>query len=173
IGNPKLEFLPRHREQLQAELFGLVEKWKLAGKPLDTTVKHAFSNWAATVGGILKVGGFEDFLGNYSLRRTADDPVRKALGLLGAAHPGEWLRPAQWAHHAETLSVDKIVIRQNDRGSDQGRARGIGVVLSDHEAESFVVETEDAKSTLRLEKARRRFDRAKNASTRYRFVELE
>src|SRR5262249_33750738 len=82
IGNPKLQFLPANRERIEAELRGVVQRWKETGRPLDPTAKHAFSDWAATVGGILIVGGFEDFLANYSLRRTADDPLRKALGLL-------------------------------------------------------------------------------------------
>ena len=43
------------------------------------------------------VNGFADFLGNYGVRKTADDPVRKGLGLLGALGPGEWLRTAEWA----------------------------------------------------------------------------
>jgi len=156
IGNPKLEFLPANRERIEAELRGLVQRWKETGRPLDPTAKHAFSDWAATVGGILIVGGFEDFLANYSLRRTADDPLRKALGLLAAYKPDQWLRPAEWAHHAHNLSVDTILIDPNDRRSDQGRERGIGVVLSAHEGETFVVETEDAVLTLRLEKGRPR-----------------
>jgi hypothetical protein len=83
IGNPKLEYLPAHRERIEAELRGMVEKWKEAGRPLDTAVRHPFTEWARTVGGILLANGFADFLGNYSLRKTHDDPVRQALGLLG------------------------------------------------------------------------------------------
>jgi hypothetical protein len=72
----------------------MIERWKQAGQQLDTTVKHPFLQWAQTIGGILKANGFQDFfLANYSLRRTADDPVRQALGLLGAARREEWLRP--------------------------------------------------------------------------------
>ena len=38
IGNPKLEFLPANRVRIEAELRGMIEKWKAAGRPLDTTV---------------------------------------------------------------------------------------------------------------------------------------
>jgi hypothetical protein len=171
IGNPKLAYLPAHRDRIEAELRGLIERWKEAGRPLDNDVKHPFSGWAATIGGILKVNGFEDFLGNYSLRRTADDPLQKDLGLLGVARPDEWLRADTWARLAVNLGVAKTVIPEHDRHSDKARERGIGVVLSVHKDETFVVVTEDAELTLRLEKKRGRFDGAE-PSTRYRFVRL-
>jgi hypothetical protein len=62
-----------------------IERWKAAGCPLDHDVRHPFSDWARTIGGILRVNGFVDFLTNYGMRRTADDPVRLGLGLLGAS----------------------------------------------------------------------------------------
>ena len=34
IGNPKHEFLPEKRSQIDAELRGMVERWKTAGMPL-------------------------------------------------------------------------------------------------------------------------------------------
>ena len=83
IGNPKMEYLPRHREQIQAELRGLVARWQAAGRPLDESIRHPMTDWARTIGGILRVNGFTDFLQNYGVRRTADDPLRQALGLLG------------------------------------------------------------------------------------------
>ena len=55
IGNPKLEFLPKNRHRIEAELRGMIERWRLAGCPLDQTVKHSMSPWAKTVGGILKL----------------------------------------------------------------------------------------------------------------------
>ena len=58
IGNPKLEFLPQYKEEIAAEIRGMIERWKEAGRPFDTSVRHPFSEWAATVGGILKVNGF-------------------------------------------------------------------------------------------------------------------
>ena len=167
IGNPKLEYLPAHRERIEAELRGMVEKWKESGRPLDLQVRHPFSHWACVIGGILRVNGFTDFLGNYSLRRTADDPVRKALGLLGAARPGEWLRSDCWARLARNVGVVKAVVGEHDRDTDQGRARGVGVALSAHRDETFEVETEDERLLLKLERARRRFAPG-GPSTRYR-----
>jgi hypothetical protein len=172
IGNPKLEYLPAHREQIEAELRGLVEKWKEAGQPPDKAVRHPFTGWARTVGGILLVNGYKDFLSNYSVRRTADDPVRRALGLLGAARPGEWLRADAWARLAVKVGVARAVIPEHELGTDQGRERGIGVVLSAHRGETFLVETEDEKLSLRLERARRRFEGGE-PKTRYCFVAFQ
>jgi hypothetical protein len=168
IGNPKLEYLPAHRERIEAELRGMVERWKAAGRPLDDDVRHPFGDWARTVGGILRVNGFEHFLANYSLRKTADDPLRHALGLLGTARPGEWLRADDWARLAVGVGVVKAVIPQHDRDSERGRERGIGVVLSAHRDETFEVETEGERLTLRLEKRRARFDGGE-PTVRYRF----
>ena len=64
IGNPKLDYLPANRDQIEAELRGMIERWKEAGRPLDETVRHSMTPWAKTIGGILVVNGFKDFLGN-------------------------------------------------------------------------------------------------------------
>lgn len=83
IGNPRLEYLPANRERIAAELRGMVERWKAAGRPLDLEVRHPFSVWAKKVGGILRVNDFRGFLGNYGVRKTVDDPLRHGLGILG------------------------------------------------------------------------------------------
>lgn len=169
IGNPKLEFLPANRERIDAELRGMIERWRLAGMPRDTQVRHPFTAWAAVVGGILQVSGFEHFLANYSVRRTADDPLRRGLGLLGAARSDAWLRSAEWADLACSVGLVKVVIPDADRDSESGRERGIGVVFTAHRDETFSVETEDKRVSLRLEKARRRFTQGEEPETRYRF----
>lgn len=168
IGNPKLEYLPQNQERIEAELRGIIEKWKEAGRPLDTTVRHPFTDWARTIGGILRANGFTGFLANYSLRKTADDPLRRDLGLLGAAQPDEWLRADTWARLAVNIGVAQTVIPVNDRHSDRGRERGVGVVLTAHKDETFIVATDDEILTLRLERARLRFD-GNEPTTRYRF----
>ena len=100
IGNPRYEYLPANKARIAAELRGMVERWKAAGKPLNEDVRHPFSQWAKTIGGILKVNGYTDFLANYSMRKTSNDPIREAIGLLGAhefppkdsSHEGKWRR---------------------------------------------------------------------------------
>jgi hypothetical protein len=168
IGNPKLEYLPAHCLDIEAELLGMVERWKAAGRPLDQSVRHPFTAWARTVGGILKVSGFTDFLANYWERRTADDPVRAALGLLGATRPDEWLTSTDWAKLVVQIGLEKRVIPEGDRGHDEGRRRGIGVVLTVHCEETFATETETEKLTLRLEMGRKRLH--SEGKKRYCFV---
>ncbi|MHB1426875.1 MAG: hypothetical protein ACYC3I_27275 [Gemmataceae bacterium] len=170
IGNPKHDYLPRNQERIWGELLGMIERWKEAGQPLDDDVRHPFTDWARTIGGILRVNGFQDFLGNYSQHKTVDDPLRRGLGLLGAARPGEWLRPEAWANLAVKIGVTKLVIPVQDRDTDRGRERGIGVVLSAHEDETFAVATDEVVLNLKLEKKRKRFEKGGEPSTRYRFL---
>jgi hypothetical protein len=173
IGNPKLEFLPQNREGIAAELRGMVERWKAAGCPLDREVRHPFSEWAAVVGGILKASGVRGFLTNYGKRRVANDPVRAAIALLGASrYQEDWLKPEEWARQVAKLGLTKQVIPSGDQGSIESRKRGLGVVLSAHRNESFEVETDSDRLTLRLEKGRQRFER-EPPHVRYRFVVVE
>ena len=172
IGNPRLEYLPANKERIAAELRGMVERWKAAGQPLDEDVRHPFSVWAKRVGGILRVNGFQDFLENYGVRKTVDDPLRQGLGLLGAQATDKWLQAAAWAKHVSDLGLVKAVIPPADQDSEAGRARGLGVVLKAHSGETFQTETETKKLTLRLEWRRGRFQ-GSDAQVRYRFVLLE
>ena len=168
IGNPRFEYLPKHGKQIEAEVHGMVEAWKLAGMPLDEDVKHPFTAWAKTIGGILQVAGYEDFLANYSLRKTADDPIRKALGILGAAMPNTWQRPDDWARDVRKQGLTKTLISEADRETPVSRCRGVGVVLSRHENEVFRVETDDESLTLQLKKSRRRLN-GSEPKTCYKF----
>jgi hypothetical protein len=169
IGNPRLEYLPANRERIAAELRGMIDRWKAAGKPLDENVRHPFSVWAKRVGGILRVNGFSNFLGNYGVRKTVDDPLRKGLGLLGAQAPDTWLQATPWAKFVSDLGLVKAVIPPADQDSEKGRARGLGVVLKAHTGETFQTETETEKLTLRLEWRRGRFQ-GSDPEVRYRFV---
>lgn len=169
IGNPKLQFLPAKRDEIEAELIGMVERWKDAGMPLNRDVQHPFTEWAHTVGGILEVNGFEGFLENYSLRRTEDSPVRRGLGLLGAARPDAWWTASDWASLIVELGLVKILIPEADRENRVSRTRGIGVVLSAHSDEVLQAQTDDEHITCRLESARRRFAKGANPQKRYRF----
>jgi hypothetical protein len=171
IGNPKYQFLPLHRETITSELFGMIERWKAAGMPLDDNARHSFSVWAQTIGGILKVSGFTDFLGNYRTRRTLDDPIRQALSILGAARSGEWLRPGEWAETMAQAGLTKTLIQSHERDTDAGRTRALGVLLSAHENERFDLETESHHLRLKLQRLRARF--GGEPHVRYRFEEVE
>ncbi|MFK8112247.1 MAG: hypothetical protein AB8B91_08585 [Rubripirellula sp.] len=141
------------------------------GQPLDKNVNHPFSVWAQTIGGILDVSGFSNFLGNYGERRTADDPLREALGILGCAHHDEWMRPQDWADVIAKLGLTKRLIPTGDQDTPAGRRRGTGVVLSAHRDETFLFETESTLLELKLLKCRKRFNG--EPSVCYRFNVLK
>lgn len=81
-GDVKTEWLPAHQVQIQAEFWGMIDAWVKKGKPMDEKVKYPMAPWAKTLGGILTVNGFADFLGNYMTTRAAVDPIREAIGYL-------------------------------------------------------------------------------------------
>ena len=121
----------------------------------------------------MKVSGFKDFLGNYGTRKVRDDPLRLGLGLLGVElHGQQWHRADEWARCAAKLGIVKQVIPPGDQDSREGRKRGIGVVLSAHRDETFIVETETEILSLRLERRRGRFGE-EQPHVRYRFDEIE
>jgi hypothetical protein len=173
IGNPKLEFLPRNRGRIEAELRGMIERWRLAGCPLDESVRHSMTPWARTTGGILRVSGFEDFLANQNARKATDEPIRRAIGILGAAKPGEALRPRDWARLTVEHGLVKTLILPNERDTEKGRERAIGVLLSPLRGEAFEANTETMRYRLRLEGGLRRWETGGNPQVRYRFEVLE
>jgi len=166
IGNPRLEYLRANRARIEAELRGMMACWKAAGCPLDNSVRHPFIECTRVIGGILLANGFQDFLGNYSSRRTIHDPVRNALGMLGATRPNEWLRPNEWVQLVVTLGLEATIL-PNARGNQQAQERDLGIIFSTHRDETFVAETDDARVELQLEKKRAR--RNGLAVTLYRF----
>lgn len=172
IGNPRFEYLPQHCEEIAAELRGMIEAWKEAGMPPDMDAKHSSSAWAQTVGGILLANGYSDFLANYEERKTADDPVRDGLAILGAERPDQWLRPGDWAVLAGRLGLVKRVIPAGDRDSHARHECGIGKVLTAHLGETFTTETESERLKLLLEKSRPRLN-GRGPRVHYRFKVLE
>jgi hypothetical protein len=173
IGNPKLDFLPQHRDRIEAELRGMIERWKAAGRPLDDQVKHSMTPWARTIGGILKVNGFENFLANSGTRKTVDDPVQESLAILGVTKPGKKLRPAEWAKIIVDQGLVKTLLPPNERDTEKSRARATGVLLSKHLDEMFRGRTDTKFYHLRLRGGCRRWTPGKNPHVRYVFDVLE
>jgi hypothetical protein len=172
IGNPKLEFLPANQERIEAELRGMIERWKNCDRPLDESAKHPMTPWARTIGGILKANGFADFLANYETRMTLDDPIRDALSILASAAPGQELRPKEWADLAVQQGLAKTLFSPSERETSHGRERGVGVVFCRHLDEIFEARTPTKEIRVRLEGGFRRWNKGKNPYTRYVFSVL-
>ena len=144
IGNPRLVFLPRHKEDIAAEARGMIQKWVAAGKPPpDDDVRHPFSEWARTVGGILKVNGFKGFLQNYGTTRITNDPIRESLGRLGASMPNEWQRTSEWVEQIKALGLVKTLIPEGYRETDSSAATWLGKLFRIHDQQTVEGETED------------------------------
>lgn len=172
IGNPKLEFLPQNRDRIEAELRGMIENWKEAGCPLDESVRHPMTPWARTIGGILKVNGLTDFLANYGTRKSADDPIREALGILGAARPGKKLRPMEWAELAVELGLAKTLFSTNERDTPKGRERAVGVLFQRYPNAVLHAQSETTRYRLQLEGKFLRWTPGKPPHKRYVFTVL-
>jgi hypothetical protein len=170
IGNPKLEFIPRNRRQIESELRGMIERWRAVGCPLDETIVHSMSPWARVIGGILRHSGFMGFLANQGSRKAADEPSRRAIGLLGAARPGVALRPRDWARLVAEQGLTKTIVPTNEQDTEKGRERAIGVCLKPLVGETFEVETDTRRLKLRLEGGLRRWIRGKIPHVRYLFA---
>ena len=149
IGTPRLESLPNNRERIEAEFRELLDRRRIAGCPLDEDVEYPMTRWARTIGGILKHSGFTDFLANQGTRRTVDDPIRRAIGILGAANPGPGV-PRGLGRAGRRTGPHEDPLLDSERDTEPGRERAIGIVLSRHLDETFLVETEDSGHPIRL-----------------------
>tara|TARA_A100001391_G_scaffold203113_1_gene194593 strand:+ start:798 stop:2501 length:1704 start_codon:yes stop_codon:yes gene_type:complete len=169
IGSPQEEYLPRYREEIAAEVHGMIERWRVAGMPLDYSRKHSRRVWAHHIGGILMVNGVEGFLDNYGDRRVADDPIRSSIAVLGSHSLGKWLPISEIVVEVDRLGLMDPLVPKHERSRFEAQKRGLGKVLSVHANENFTVQSEDERVDFRLEKQRRRFEQGK-PETRYGFV---
>lgn len=133
-------FARQHREDLLAELLGMVERWKLAGMPLsDVSSRFVAQGWAPIIGGILQVCGEEDFLANQGEAEAAMDPfLREFRDLVEEVvkdRPGERPKtPADWAVAAGT---HKALGFNDDTKSIKSKATKMGMLISRFVDESF------------------------------------
>ena len=74
-----------HRGAILGELLGMVEAWRAAGSPMsDAKSRFNKKGWGPIVGGILRVAGFADFLGNAEAAAAELDDTRRQFGELVA-----------------------------------------------------------------------------------------
>jgi hypothetical protein len=164
IGDPRADFLPAHRDEIEAELCGLIENWKDAGRPLDDQVRHPMNAWAQTIGGILKSNRIEGFLSNWNLQRSANDATREALGELAMAASTRslpdrgdgWLRVETLRKLAEEEGIISTLMDRRHQESTRAVERQLGVALSAHRDETLFVENDEGIHEFTLRKARRR-----------------
>jgi len=159
-GDVKHEWLPARHAQIETELWGMFERWLKAGRPLDKSVRHPMGPWAATIGGILMVNGFKDFLANYSATRTTADPIREALGILAFYAGNKPMRAGDLAKLAVEQGLAKTLMPGADSGNTAACERKIGITLRPFVHETFTVRTASEKITYCLRKEQARWDEA-------------
>jgi hypothetical protein len=170
-GDVKHEWLPAHRDQIEAELWGMIDRWLKEGKPLDRAVKHPMGPWAQTIGGILMVNGFKDFLANYSTTRAAADPIWEALGIL-AFHAGqEPKRAGEMAKIAVSQGLAKTLLGGAESANEAAYQRAMGVLLSPYVGETFAARSASERITYRLKRQQGRFGEA-HPHFRYLFEQI-
>lgn len=172
IGNPKLEFLPAHRRQIEAELWGMIRRWREAGQPLDESVaQYPMTAWAKTIGGILMVSGFTEFLTNYSATRAAADPIREAIAILAFHAGGKPMRARKLSAVAVAQGLARVLLPGVDAANEAACERTLGVTLRAYVGEAFTVSTASEKITYRLKKECKRWE-GELPHFRYSFEEI-
>lgn len=170
-GDVKHDWLPAHRDQIDKELWGMIDHWAKEGKPVDEQVRHPMGPWARTVGGILLANGYTDFLKNYSATRSAADPIREAISILAFFAGKEPKRTGVLAKIAVTQGLAKTLLPNVDSSNEAACQRAMGVTLSPYVGETFSARTATERITYRLRKQEGRFGEP-HPHYRYLFEEI-
>lgn len=169
-GDIKHEWIPQNQERVEAEMLGMIERWVREGKPLDQNVRHPMGPWAATIGGILKVNGFDGFLANYGSTRATADPVREALSILAFRSGRKPMRARHLSQLAVREGLHKTLMPGVEHSNVSACERAIGVSISPYVGETVTVSTPTETITYRLTKQQGRFGES-HPHFRYLFSE--
>lgn len=175
----KLEWLPANQGRIEAELWGMIDKWVKAGKPLDETVQYQMAPRAKTIGGILMVNGFKEFLGNVKAVRAAVNPIRQAISDLAFYASGE-AKNINGGKPLPTTKLADLVTRYGlhkdlmvDGSNAVLCAKMLGERLTAYLGETFTAQTAGEKITYKLSKKATHWDGTKSpVQRRYIFEEI-
>lgn len=122
----------RRRPLLVWACLTLVQAWIAAGRPRGEEILGGFEDWAATMGGILRVAGVPGFLTNRDKHEREADTERPLRAFFGS-----W-----WQRHkdqpvstAEILDLASALDHPNK--SEQGRKVALGRLLGQHRGRCF------------------------------------
>ncbi len=73
------DYIAKVRRNVWTCLLGAVEIWKRAGRPKGRFRMGGFEDWAVTIGGIMGVVGWHDWMSNYATWARASDPNAEDL----------------------------------------------------------------------------------------------
>ena len=153
LGDLRHEFLPKHMAEIEAELCGMIENWKDQGCLPDETVKHPMQRWAAVIGGILRANGFDGFLSNWTIQRSAQDNQSEALAILahGAqSAESQWMRVARIVKIATDIGVIDDLIGCKHKKNEAVMVRDLGSLLNAYTDQTVHLETDDGILSYRI-----------------------
>jgi hypothetical protein len=175
LGHGLKEWLETKQRDIAAEAWGMITRWREEGCPLEKGANHhPMRDWAETIGAIVKVNGFEDFLGNYAEVRQVSNPETEALGIV-ALHAFQKplrpddnpLKPLEVARIVVEQDLERVLLPQVNLSKDVAMQRVMGKVLSAHENQLVRARTEKEQLTFRVRKGSKRLD--KHPTTCYWF----
>jgi hypothetical protein len=175
----KQEWLPANQSKIEAELWGMIDRWVKAGKPLDESVTFQMAPWAKTIGGVLMVNGFKGFLANFKAVRAAVNPIRQAIADL--AFYASWeSEQKQGGKPLPTTDLAKLLTDNGlhkdlvvDGSNPALCAKMLGEKLTAYLGETFTVQTASEKITYKLSKKAARWNGNKSpVQRRYIFEEI-
>lgn len=129
-----------HRGEILGELLGMVEAWRAAGSPRsDAKSRFNKKGWGPIVGGILRVAGFADFLGNAEAAALELDDTKRQFGELVAAmadRPEAFWTPADLAGLAVRCGLfpDQLTGQ-----SPRSQSTQLGILASRYVGERFAL----------------------------------
>jgi putative DNA primase/helicase len=132
-----LAWIKEQRAALVHACLTLVAAWIAKGRP-DGTVRHgSYARWSKIVGGILKVAGIEDFLGNldrlYEEGDVERDELRQFLAKWWAKHETDAVSPADLLPVAAEAD---LFLKGKD---DEGRKKSLGWYLRRHKDQTVEI----------------------------------
>ena len=145
----------QYRNEILAELCGMVEKWKSAGMPLASTEsRFNKKGWGNIIGGILATNEQIGFLENADEAAEQMDAARREFGeLVEAMSCSEqyYFTSADLVHLAEQKSVLKSELGD---GSARSKSTRMGILATRYVAERFELEG-SAVATFRRREGRK------------------
>ena len=103
-----------HRAEILGELFGMIERWTLTGRP-NGQRNHRCSYWARIVGGILEANGIPEFLANRDEAAAEFNIVFEQLSALAEA---------AIALGGPIIEVDNLELFESSTSEDERWSKG-------------------------------------------------
>ncbi|MEM1026651.1 MAG: hypothetical protein AAGJ38_01045 [Planctomycetota bacterium] len=145
FAHPDLEtYVAKNRANVVGCLLGAVELWKDAGRPAGTFRMGGFEGWSRTVGGILDVLGYDQFMGNFAgwVRRADPEGADKAA-LVRAWWRDHQDRPVGAAELVALCRTERLypdcLVSPSESGQALSLSRRVLRKLVDQPVDRFIV----------------------------------